>query len=268
MNNNSGAIAQIAKLLKNCKSILFITGAGISADSGLPTYRGIGGLYNDKLTEDGISVETALAGETLRKRPEITWKYLAQIEENCRNAKFNRGHEVIAEMEKHFERVWVLTQNIDGFHHAAGSRNVIDIHGNMHRLACMSCKWQGIVKDYSEIDISPRCPDCAAIVRPEVVLFGEMLPEDKLAVLDRELRRGFDIYFSIGTSSVFPYIQQPMAAAKHLGRTTVEINPDDTEISDLVDIKLRMRAAEALDAIWKATDKEPVCAKIAADVKK
>ena len=268
MNNNSGLIAQIAKLLKNCKSILFITGAGISADSGLPTYRGIGGLYNDKLTEDGISVETALAGETLRKRPEVTWKYLAQIEENCRNAKFNRGHEVIAEMEKYFERVWVLTQNIDGFHHAAGSRNVIDIHGNMHRLVCMNCKWQSTVKDYSEIDIPPRCPDCAAIVRPEVVLFGEMLPEDKLVVLDRELRRGFDIYFSIGTSSVFPYIQQPMAAAKHLGRTTVEINPDDTEISDLVDIKLRMRAAEALDAIWKATDKEPACAKIAAGVKK
>jgi len=268
MNNNSGLIAQIAKLLKNCKSILFITGAGISADSGLPTYRGIGGLYNDKLTEDGISVETALAGETLRKRPEVTWKYLAQIEENFRNAKFNRGHEVIAEMEKYFERVWVLTQNIDGFHHAAGSRNVIDIDGNMHKLSCMNCKWQGMVKDYSEIEIPPRCPDCAAIVRPEVVLFGEMLPEDKLAVLDRELRRGFDIYFSIGTSSVFPYIQQPMAAAKHLGRTTVEINPDDTEISDLVDIKLRMRAAEALDAIWKATDKEPACSKIAAGVKK
>ena len=81
-------------------------------------------------------------------------------------------------------------------------------------------------------------------------LFGEMLPKDKLVVLDRELRRGFDIYFSIGTSSVFPYIQQPIVAAKHLGRTTVEINPDDTDISDLVDIKLRMRAAEALDAIW------------------
>ena len=191
-----------------------------------------------------------MAGETLQKRPEVTWKYLAQIEENCRNAKFNRGHEVIAEMGKYFERVWVLTQNIDGFHHAAGSHNVIDIHGNMHKLSCMNCKWQGTVKDYSEIEMPPRCPDCAAIVRPEVVLFGEMLPEDKLAILERELTQGFDIYFSIGTSSVFPYIQQPMAAAKHLGRPTVEINPDDTEISDLVDIKLRMRAAEALDAIW------------------
>ncbi len=87
MNNRPAAIAQIARLLRNCKSILFITGAGSSADSGLPTYRGIGGLYNDKLTEDGIPVEMALAGETLRKRPEVTWKYLAQIEKNCRKAK-------------------------------------------------------------------------------------------------------------------------------------------------------------------------------------
>jgi NAD-dependent deacetylase len=251
MSSNASAITEISKLLKNCRSILFITGAGISADSGLPTYRGIGGLYNDKLTEDGIPVEMALAGETLRTHPEVTWKYLLQIEKNCRNAKFNRGHEVIAEMEKRFERVWVLTQNIDGFHHAAGSRNVIDIHGNMHKLACMSCGWRGAVEDYSLIDIPPRCPDCFGIARPEVVFFGEMLPIDKLAVLERELTRGFDIYFSIGTSSVFPYIMQPIIAAKHLNRPTIEINPEDTEISGLVDIKLRMRAAEALDKIWK-----------------
>jgi NAD-dependent deacetylase len=251
MSNNASSISKIAKLLENCKSILFITGAGISADSGLPTYRGIGGLYNDKLTEDGIPVETALAGETLEKQPQVTWKYLSQIEKNCRNAKFNRGHEVIAEMEKYLARVWVLTQNIDGFHHAAGSRNVIDIHGDMHKLACMACGWRGAVEDYGEIDIPPKCPDCAGIVRPEVVFFGEMLPQDKLAVLDRELRRGFDIYFSVGTSSIFPYIRQPMVAARHLGRPTVEINPQDTDISEVVDIKLRMRAAEALDAIWK-----------------
>jgi NAD-dependent deacetylase len=250
MSSNASVITEISKLLKSCRSILFITGAGISADSGLPTYRGIGGLYNDKLTEDGIPVEMALAGQTLRTHPEVTWKYLLQIEKNCRNAKFNRGHEVIAQMEKHFERVWVLTQNIDGFHHAAGSRNVIDIHGNMHKLACMSCGWRGAVKDYSLIDIPPRCPDCSAIARPEVVFFGEMLPEDKLVVLERELTRGFDIYFSIGTSSVFPYISQPIISAKQLKRPTIEINPEDTEISDLVDIKLRMRAAEALDKIW------------------
>ncbi len=256
MNNGSADTTKIIRLLKDCKSILFITGAGISAESGLPTYRGIGGLYNDKVTEDGIPVEMALAGETLQRQPELTWKYLSQIEKNCRGAKFNRGHEVIVEMEKAFERVWVLTQNIDGFHYAAGSRNIVDIHGDMHKLACMRCGWRGQVKDYSEIDIPPACPDCAGIARPEVVFFGEMLPQDKLAMLERELRRGFDIYFSIGTSSVFPYIQQPIVAASHLGRPTIEINPEDTEISSLVDIKLHMPAAEALDAIWKGFKQE------------
>jgi NAD-dependent deacetylase len=204
------------------------------------------------LTEDGIPVEMALAGETLRRRPQVTWKYLSQIEKNCRNATFNRGHQVIAEMERHFERVWVLTQNIDGFHRAAGSRNVIDIHGDMHKLACMSCGWRRSIGDYSEIEIPPRCPECAAIARPDVVFFGELLPQDKLELLERELMRGFDAYFSVGTSSVFPYIRQPMALAKHLRRPTIEINPEDSEISDWVDIRLRMRAAEALDALWRA----------------
>ncbi|MFC1453737.1 NAD-dependent deacetylase [Verrucomicrobiota bacterium] len=251
MNKESDSIVQVAGLLKKCKGILFITGAGLSADSGLPTYRGIGGLYNDKLTEDGVPVETALAGETLARNPALTWKYLSQIEKNCRKAKLNRGHEVIAEMEKRFERVWVLTQNIDGFHHAAGSRKIIDIHGDMHKLICTSCGWRRTVSDYNEIEIPPKCPECSSIARPEVVFFGEMLPDEKLAVLDRELTRGFDVYFSIGTTSLFPYISGPIIAASRSGRPTIEINPEDTEVSHLAGIKLRMGAAEALGAIWK-----------------
>lgn len=252
MTNFNSGIVQVAKLLKDSKSILFITGAGISADSGLPTYRGIGGLYNGRTTEEGIPIEMALAGETLRSHPEVTWKYLSEIEKNCRNAKFNRGHKVIAEFEKLFERVWVLTQNIDGFHHAAGSHKVIDIHGDMHKIACTICGWRSRVNDYSEIQIPPLCPQCAEIARPEVVFFGEMLPADKLDVLLHQLKQGFDIYFSVGTTSVFPYIQQPILDAKFNGRPTVEINPEDTEISHLVDIKLQMKAAEALDAVFKA----------------
>jgi len=249
---SEGAIQKTATLLKECSSIMFITGAGISADSGLPVYRGIGGLYEDKATEDGIPVEMALAGEMLEAEPEVTWKYLAQIEERCREAKYNRAHEVIAEMEQHFERVCVFTQNIDGFHHAAGSKNVIDIHGDMHKLLCPVCDWRTEIKDFSELsEIPPHCPECSAIVRPDVVFFGEMLPEDKLKHLSDELIKGFDIYFSIGTTSVFPYIQQPILLAKSLGRPTVEINPSDTEISSLVDIKISLRAAEALGHIWK-----------------
>lgn len=244
-------IARIVKLLKEAREILFITGAGISADSGLPTYRGGGGLYNDKATDDGIPIEMALAGEMLNICPEVTWKYLSQIENNCRNATFNRAHQIIAEMERNFKRVWVLTQNIDGFHRAAGSQNVIEIHGNMHKLFCTKCGWNLEVKDYSQLDIPPHCVKCNSIVRPEVVFFGELLPTQELEILRSELSKGFDLYFSIGTTSVFPYIQQPILEAKYLHKPTVEINPSDTEISHLVDMKLPLRALEALEAIWE-----------------
>jgi NAD-dependent deacetylase len=247
----SEKIHKVAGLLKGCKSIFFITGAGVSADSGLPTYRGIGGLYNDKATEDGIPIEMALAGEMLKDRPEVTWKYLAQIERNCRNARFNRAHEVIAEMERHFERVWVLTQNIDGFHYAAGSRKVIEIHGNMHKLICMQCPWRTEVNDYSQLTIPPVCPSCGFSVRPEVVFFGEMLPAMECQILADELSKGFDIYFSVGTTSVFSYIQQPIIDAHYSKRPTIEINPAETEISHIVDIKINSGAAESLDKIWK-----------------
>jgi len=244
-------ILKIVELLKKYKNILFITGAGISAESGLPTYRGIGGLYESEDTEDGISVEMALAGEMLEENPAITWKYLSQIERNCRNATFNRAHAIIAEMERTFDRVWVMTQNVDGFHTAAGSENVIEIHGNLHHLKCMKCYWRTSVKDFSELTIPPLCPKCNSFARPDVVLFGEMLPYDKMQMFSGQLQKGFDMYFWIGTTGMFPYIQSPLADAKYSGSTTVEINPDDTRLSNEVDIKISSGATEALGRIWE-----------------
>lgn len=241
----------VVAILKEAESVFFVTGAGVSADSGLPTYRGIGGLYEAKATEEGFPIEMALAGEMLKSRPEVTWKYLAQIEGCLRHAAHNRAHEIMAEMEKVFGRVWILTQNIDGFHRAAGSKNVIDIHGDIHRIFCVHCGWRSVIKDFSEITIPPLCPTCGRIVRPDVVFFGEMLAEEKLAALFNELRHGFDIYFSIGTTSVFPYIQQPIVDAKARRKPTVEINPGTTAVSDIVDIKLMCGAAAALEEIWE-----------------
>jgi NAD-dependent deacetylase len=233
------------------RSVLFITGAGISADSGLPTYRGIGGLYESATTEDGFEIEEALSGDMLRERPEVCWKYIYQIEQACRGATWNRGHEVLAMMEQRYERAWVLTQNVDGFHRGAGSRNVIEIHGDVHRLACTRCQFRERVEDYAALSIPPRCSDCGAIVRPEVVLFGEMLPGAALEALQRELRRGFDLVVSIGTTSVFPYIAAPVVLARRAGRDTVEINPGTTDVSDVVAHRMQNRAAVALDAIWR-----------------
>jgi NAD-dependent deacetylase len=243
-------LESVCRILGNADSILFITGAGISADSGLPTYRGIGGLYNQKHTDEGIAIEEALSGKMLTARPEITWKYVYQIEQSCRNAKYNRGHEVIAEMERHFTRVWVLTQNIDGFHRQAGSKNIIDIHGDMHHLMCTRCGDVRHVVDYSGLAIPPLCTTCQAVLRPQVVFFGEMLPEEKYWRLAKELENGFDVVFSIGTTSVFPYIAGPVLEAKRRGWPVIEINPAQTEVSHLADIKFAAGAAKTLDAIW------------------
>jgi len=251
MIDNQAIIEQIVDTLAYSHSILFITGAGISADSGLPTYRGPGGLYNLGTTEDGLPVERALAGDMMRDYPELTWKYLAQMERTCRGACYNRAHEVIAEMEQHFERVWTITQNVDGFHRSAGTHNVIDIHGDLHNLRCTRCRYHRTVVDYSGLSLPPRCPGCDTILRPDVVLFGETLAPEKLLVLFLELDRGFDAVFTIGTSSVFSYIAEPVRIAAMLGRPTIEINPETSEVSDLVGIRLPMRAAPALDAIWQ-----------------
>lgn len=250
MNANEKGIETVAAFLREASSVLFITGAGISADSGLPTYRGIGGLYEDAETPEGIPIEEALSGEMMRQNPVLTWKYIHQIEASARGASFNRAHSILAEAERRFERVWVLTQNVDGLHRKAGSKNVIDIHGDVHDVLCTACEHRSTVEDYSHLAPLPLCPDCEAPLRPDVVLFGELLPRKKVETLERELLRGFDVVFSIGTTSVFPYIARPVVEARMKRKATVEINPGETLISGAVDVKLEMRAAEACEALW------------------
>lgn len=239
----------VAEHLRHARSALFITGAGISADSGLPTYRGVGGLYDSEATEDGLHIEEALSGEIFAVRPDITWKYLIQIEENCRGAQPNAAHRAIASLDKHLDRVMVFTQNVDGLHRQAGSREIIEIHGNLQALQCTSCDYEETTPDFAGREVPPLCPECGAVLRPKVVLFGEVLPEDKLDHFIGALQEGFDIVFSIGTSSVFPYITQPVVFAAGSGIPTVEINPSRTQLSDVVDYYLPLGAAVAMTAI-------------------
>jgi NAD-dependent deacetylase len=239
----------VAAEIGRAQRILFVTGAGISADSGLPTYRGVGGLYDSGATEDGMPIEEALSGPVFARRPEITWKYLLQIERGCRGARPNAAHEAIARLERGREAVRVLTQNVDGLHVAAGSSDVVEIHGSLRRLVCLRHGHRYDVDDYSALGLSPRCAQCGGAIRPEVVLFGEALPERELERLEAWMAGGFDLVFSIGTSSLFPYITAPILQAKARGVPTVEINPGATPLSDLVDHAIRLRAAEAMQAL-------------------
>lgn len=254
MDRNDDAAAldarldQTAELLHDCRSVLFITGAGLSADAGLPTYRGVGGLYEDR--GESMPIEELLSGPMLSRQPELVWKHLMQIESVCRDAKPSRGHQIIAAFESRFERVWVLTQNVDALHHAAGSTNIIDMHGDFRRIVCTGCAYETMVRDYTGLTIPPRCGDCGGDLRPAVVLFGESLPMRQVMEYRTQTRQGFDAVFSIGTTSIFPYIAAPVIDAYNDGRLTVEINPSRTEVSDHASIRLPMRASDALEGIW------------------
>ena len=152
-------------------------------------------------------------------------------------------------------RVTVLTQNVDGLHRAAGSTDVIEIHGDLHDLRCTRCAWAERVGDYSALELPPRCPRCSALVRPEVVLFGERLPAAAVGRLEAALRRGFDAVFSVGTTSVFPYVAAPVLLARSWGGRAVEVNPGETAVSGVADVRLRCGAAAALGAVAAAIDR-------------
>src|SRR5262249_24604825 len=127
---------------------------------------------------------------------------------------------------------------------------VIDIHGDLHTLRCTGCPHRLTVADYSGLADLPRCPHCTALLRPDVVLFGETLPADRVRELKHQLREGFDIVFSVGTSSQVQYISLPVELAVQRDKPSVEINPDTTRVSALVTYRLALGAAVALDALW------------------
>lgn len=248
------AIDRLAAAIRRADRVLFITGAGISADSGLPTYRGVGGLYEEAATEDGIPIEVALSGRMLHARPDLCWKHIHRIEEACRGAVPNAAHETIARLQDLVEETWVLTQNVDGLHRRAGSRRLIEIHGDIHDLDCTECDYTEEVDDYAALAIPPSCPRCGALVRPRVVLFGEMLPVAETDALKRELGRGFDVIVTVGTTSAFPYIAAPVLVGARRGAFTAEINPGRSEVSDVVGLRIAARAAPTLAALWSVLD--------------
>jgi NAD-dependent deacetylase len=244
-------LLQTAAALRHAQRILIITGAGLSADSGLPTYRGVGGLYNGK-TEDGLPIEMALSGPMLRRDPALCWKYIAQLGRACLGAQPNAAHYAIAQLQRIKPECWVLTQNVDGYHRAAGSppERLIEIHGQLAPLFCQSC---GAVdpqlSEHLQRPLPPLCKECQGVLRPPVVLFEEMLPERALEILYQEMATGFDAVLSIGTTASFPYIHEPVLRTRVSGGFTAEINPTRTDHSGSMDVFLGCRALEVLEEL-------------------
>lgn len=198
-----------------------------------------------------MAIEEALSGYTMRSRPDICWKYIYQIESACRATKHNAAHEALVSLESKFEQFTVLTQNVDGLHRSAGTKNLIEIHGNIQDLFCTSCHRSKYVTNFEGMKIPPNCEHCGALVRPHVVLFGEMLPMNAVNQLYKTMEHGLDAVISIGTTSIFPYIAEPVRRATQKNVLTIEINPGDTEVSHLVRYHLRDRAVIILPELLK-----------------
>lgn len=238
----------VATLLTQARSALFITGAGLSADSGMPHYRGLPGLER-KTKEEGKLFEAALAIETFQRKPGATWRFLLEMDAHVRAARPNRGHEVLAELEREIGRTAVMTLNVDRLHQRAGSRNVIEMHGSLHDLLCVRCELSVRHERFDRLDIPPRCQTCGTVLRPDMPLFGEALPADPFTRLQAELDAGFDLVAVIGVGTMFPYIARPILVAKSEGVPTIEIGQHTTDLSDVVDFRFRGSPMRVLDLI-------------------
>jgi NAD-dependent deacetylase len=245
MSDKDKDFQMVRELLDDSRRVLFITGAGVSAESGIPTFRGSTAAYANGMTQDGLSFEEVLSGPMLRRNPKLSWKYFHMLESSLRGKQPNAAHLAMVALEKPQRFVCVATQNIDGLHQSAGSSCVIELHGNLRRLICTSCDYRHCPETFVGLGPLPRCPKCDALLRPDAVLYEEALPMDALEQFDTEQAHGFDLVFSVGTTSLFPYVSLPVVAAAREGIPTVEINPEETPISGIVRFKFAAGAVES-----------------------
>ncbi|MCF6269505.1 MAG: NAD-dependent deacylase [Melioribacteraceae bacterium] len=230
--------------LKSAKSIIFFTGAGISAESGIETFRGKGGLWNK------MSAQELASFDGFMKNPDLVWEWYQYRRKIVRETNPNAGHKTIADFEKHFDEVTVVTQNVDNLHKRAGSSSILELHGNIERNYCMDCKTFYGVEKFLESEEVPKCEKCGGMIRPDVVWFGEVLPQDIFAEAERKAAES-DICFIVGTSAVvYPAAYIPIAA-KRGGSVLVEINIEPTEITNQTDYSIKGKSGEVLPEIFK-----------------
>ena len=235
--------ALLARALATARHVVVLTGAGVSAESGVPTFRDAqAGLWE---RYDPLELATPSA---FARHPKLVWDWYAMRREAVRAAVPNPGHHAIVAIERRVPRFLLATQNVDGLHARAGSRSLVELHGNLARVRCS--REDRIVERWDEPDADepPRCPSCGAFLRPDVVWFEEMLPERALARAEDESRR-CDLMIVAGTSAeVYPAAALP-SLAKAAGAIVVEVNPHDTPLSPLADHVLRERSGVALPAL-------------------
>lgn len=228
---------EIAKIAKNCRKIVVLTGAGISAESGVPTFRGKEGLWGKFKAEELATMDAFMAN------PAIVWEWYNWRRDLMGKVEPNPGHYALAEMENLKDDFTLVTQNVDGLHKIAGSQNILELHGNIYRNKCVKCnRLHNESLDIDPNDI-PTCESCGGKLRPDVVWFGEMLDRVVIETAFRVSEQS-ELFFSVGTSAIIhPAASLPMTA-KQMGATLVEVNPEETPLSYMADYSIRAKSGE------------------------
>lgn len=230
--------------LRESASVAVMTGAGMSAESGVPTFRGEEGLWHRYRAEE-LATPQAFAHD-----PRLVWEWYDFRRQKIAAAEPHAGHVALARLEEMLPHFTLITQNIDGLHRRAGSRRILELHGNIMRARCVD--EQKVVESVPNplTEIPPRC-ECGALLRPDVVWFGEGLPEDVLAEAFREASEA-DVMLVVGTSAVvYPAAAIPAAAAQ-AGALLVEVNPDSTPLSSQARYAVTAKAGEFLPRLVEA----------------
>ena len=232
---------EFLNVLKSARSVAVLTGAGISAESGVPTFRGKEGLWKKFRAEELATVEAFM------KNPDLVWEWYMFRRKIINSVSPNPGHYALAEMEKLFDDFTLISQNVDGLHKKSGSENILELHGNILKNKCFDCG-----KSY-ENDIDPESgghPNCACggRIRPDVVWFGEMLPADAInGAFDAASRA--ELFLSVGTSAVVhPAASMPIMA-KRGGAYLVEVNLEPTPLTEIADCSFQGKSGEILPQI-------------------
>jgi len=228
----------VKKRLAAATHITVLTGAGISADSGVPTFRGPDGLWRNYRAEE------LATPEAFERDPRLVWEWYNWRREVIATKHPNEAHKAIAKLEQRTSDFWLITQNVDGLHRDAGSHRLSEIHGNIWKVRCTSCHR---VEDNRDVPITilPTCAHCEALLRPHIVWFGESLAAEDLRQCSHALHSS-EVLLVIGTSGVVYPAAGFAATAKQAGTFVVEINIDPTPQSGLVDVSLQGRAKDVI----------------------
>lgn len=231
-------IKELKDKLWQAKHVAVLTGAGISAESGVPTFRGEGGLWRQFRAVD------LATPEAFSRDPKLVWEFYGWRRELIGPLNPNPGHFALAEIERRVPRFTLITQNIDGLHKKAGSQNIVELHGNLWKARCTGC--EQVVEDLRiPLPELPACESCGALLRPHVVWFGEMLDPEVLDAAYNAIG-GCDLMMVIGTSGTVQPAASMGVQAKRNGATVAEINLEPTPYSDIYNISIAGKSGEIL----------------------